>query len=174
MITGYGVWSAIRIIANILILTTTTLYSDMKVYFDTCSLQRPLDDKSQLRIALEAEAMVGMMMLVDLGNIQLISSEALLFETYKTPQVYRQRYMLNALNKGQIVVKLTTAIKQQANTFTTVGIKPLDALHLACAQAAGAHYFCTCDDKLLKQAKRLTDYQTLVVSPLELIEEITV
>ncbi len=28
----------------------------MKIYFDMCSLQRPFDDKSQLRVLVEAEA----------------------------------------------------------------------------------------------------------------------
>ena len=30
----------------------------MLLYLDLCSLQRPLDDKTQLRIALEAEAVL--------------------------------------------------------------------------------------------------------------------
>ena len=30
----------------------------MKIYFDSCSLQRPLDDKSQILIALEADAVL--------------------------------------------------------------------------------------------------------------------
>ena len=30
----------------------------MKIYFDSCSLQRPLDYKSQFLIALEAEAVL--------------------------------------------------------------------------------------------------------------------
>ncbi len=32
----------------------------MKIYFDRCSLQRPLDNRSQFRIAIEAEAILGM------------------------------------------------------------------------------------------------------------------
>ena len=30
----------------------------MRIYLDTCSLQRPLDDRSQLRIRQEAEAIL--------------------------------------------------------------------------------------------------------------------
>ena len=33
----------------------------MKVYFDMCSLQRPLDDKSQLRVLVEAQAVLGLL-----------------------------------------------------------------------------------------------------------------
>ena len=53
-----------------------------------------------------------------------------------------------------------------------MGIKPLDALHLASAEEAQAVYFCTCDDKFLNRAKAVNDLKTKAVSPVELIEEI--
>ena len=31
----------------------------MKIYLDMCSLQRPFDNKEQVRVALEAEAVLG-------------------------------------------------------------------------------------------------------------------
>jgi predicted nucleic acid-binding protein len=31
------------------------------------------------------------------------------------------------------------------------GVKALDALHLACAEAAGAERFLTCDDRLIRR-----------------------
>lgn len=37
----------------------TEIYKYMKIYLDNCSLQRPLDDKSQIRIRLEAEAILA-------------------------------------------------------------------------------------------------------------------
>ena len=39
----------------------------MLLYLDMCSLQRPLDDKTQLRIALEAEAVLGILALCQAG-----------------------------------------------------------------------------------------------------------
>jgi predicted nucleic acid-binding protein len=146
----------------------------MKVYFDTCSLQRPLDDKSQLRIALEAEAILGLMTLAEMEQFEVISSETLLFEVQKTPNIHRKRYILNVLNQGQIFIALNDDIKKRARALSETGIKSVDALHLACAEAAKADYFCTCDDKLLKKAKALTDNQTTAVSPLELIEAIEI
>ena len=38
---------------------------------------------------------------------------------------------------------------------------------------AKAEYFCTCDDRFLKRAKAVDTDQTKVVSPLELIVEVT-
>jgi hypothetical protein len=51
----------------------------MRIYLDTCSLQRPLDSKTHVRIILEAEAILGILALCESGKIELISSEVLLF-----------------------------------------------------------------------------------------------
>jgi len=61
----------------------------MKVYLDSCSLQRPLDDKSQLRIRLEAEAVLSVLDLVKAGRIQLVSSDTLDFEIGRNPNPTR-------------------------------------------------------------------------------------
>jgi hypothetical protein len=45
----------------------------MKIYLDNCSLQRPLDDKTQIRIALEAEAILSVLALCEAGGLELIN-----------------------------------------------------------------------------------------------------
>ncbi len=45
----------------------------MKIYLDNCAIQRPLDDKSQIRIALESEAVLGIISLFELKTIELLS-----------------------------------------------------------------------------------------------------
>jgi len=145
----------------------------MRIYLDTCSLQRPLDDRSQLRIAIEAEAILGILTwLSKTDTLDLISSDALLFETKRIPNVYRKHYVLEVLEKSNIFIELNDRIEMRARVFHATGIKPLDALHLAYAEVAKADYFCTCDDKLLKKAKILEDIETKVISPLELIIEV--
>ncbi len=52
----------------------------MKIYLDNCALQRPLDDKSQMRIHLEAEAILSVLTLCKAGELDLLSSEALELE----------------------------------------------------------------------------------------------
>lgn len=54
----------------------------------------------------------------------------------------------------------------------TFGIKPLDALHLALAESMNADYFCTCDDKLLRNAKKAKDLMVKVINPVDLVQEI--
>jgi predicted nucleic acid-binding protein len=76
------------------------------------------------------------------------------------------------LAQATAIVIVDTSIEQRSTYFVQMGVKVMDALHLAAAEAAQADYFCTCDDRFLRKAKRISGLQTIVVSPLELIEAI--
>lgn len=145
----------------------------MRVYLDACSLQRPLDDRTQPRINVEAEAVLTILSLVESGNLELLSSEVLEFEIARIPNVQRQARAREMLMLASQIIKLTDEIESLSSTFTKAGIKPIDALHLASASQTKADYFCTCDDKLLKRSKKLRTLDTNIVSPLQLIAEVT-
>jgi len=138
-----------------------------------CSIQRPLDTKTQPRIAVEAEAILGVLTLCEAGQIELLNSETLVFELERNPHPIRKDYALKVLTKATVFIHTDDHIEQRARAFQAEGIKPLDALHLASAAAAKADYFCTCDERFLKRAKTVDTEQTKVVSPLELIAEVT-
>ena len=144
----------------------------MRIYLDLCSLQRPLDTKDQIRIAVEAEAILVVISLIESGDVELISSEPLLFEVVRNPNQTRREYVLEVLRKTREFVELNEEIEKRAGEFSTYGIKALDALHLPSAEQAKADYFCTCDDKFLKEAKSIKDLKTTAISPIELIDEI--
>jgi predicted nucleic acid-binding protein len=110
--------------------------------------------------------------LCEAGTIELISSDALLFETSRTPNLTRKEYAYATLSRARVFAELDEQIERRARELNAVGIKPLDALHLASAEAARAELFCTYDDRLLKKASQIEGLQTRVVSPLEAIEEI--
>lgn len=144
----------------------------MKIYLDMCSLQRPLDSKVQVRIVVEAEAILGIISLIESGNITLISSDILVFEAKKIKISERKNYVFEVLNQANFYIKRTAIIEKKARDFIQNGIKPMDALHLASAIIAKADYFCTCDDRLLRKAKIFDTMSTSVVSPIELIMEL--
>jgi predicted nucleic acid-binding protein len=144
----------------------------MRIYLDTCSLQCPLDSKTQIWIGLEAEAILGILSLCESGEVDLVSSEVLLFETERNPNMARRRYALEVLARATEFALLDDRIEERARALDSVGIKPLDALHLASAEEAKADYLCTCDDQFLRRAKEIADIRVRVVSPIELIEEI--
>ena len=146
----------------------------MRIYLDCCSLQRPFDDKSQPRIAVEAEAVLVILALCESNHLQFISSDALLFEINHIPDQERKDDALAIMKIAMETVGLTTKIESLARRFGALGLKPLDALHLASASASKVDYFCTCDDKFLKKAKSFDGLNTKVVSPTELVMELEI
>ena len=144
----------------------------MRIYLDACSFQRPLDDRSQPRINIEAEAVLTILRLVDSSRLELLSSEVLRFEIDRIPNQYRKVQATEMLKLATHVIELNDGIEAQAESFVNTGVKPLDALHLASASWAKADYFCTCDDKLLKKRSDLKGLATEIVSPLQLVAEV--
>jgi len=84
----------------------------------------------------------------------------------------RREHGYSVLAKAKMTINVTASVKKRASQFLQHGIKPLDALHLALAEASKVDYFCTCDDQLARRAKRISDLQVKVISPLDLIQEI--
>jgi predicted nucleic acid-binding protein len=144
----------------------------VKIYLDLCAIQRPLDTPNQVRIALEAEAVLGIIRFSDVEEVELLSSEALLYEGEQSALPIRKEHTRAVLAKARSFVIATEKERLRAENLIKFGIKPLDALHLALAEAGNADYFCTCDDKLLQHAKRVEDLMVKVVNPVDLVQEI--
>jgi predicted nucleic acid-binding protein len=144
----------------------------MRIYLDACSLQRPLDDRSQPRVNVEAEAVLTILELVEAGSLDLLSSEALAFEIDRIPDANRKASAREIIKLASETIALVDAIERQAESLIESGIKPMDALHVASASWAKADFFCTCDDKLLKKSKKLKSLAVKVVSPVQLVAEV--
>lgn len=144
----------------------------MRIYLDACSLQRPLDDRSQPRINVEAEAVLTVLGLVESGQLELLSSDALEFEINRMPDADRQSRTRETLKLASRTIRLVDDVQAHAQELIRLGIKPMDSLHLAFASWTRADFFCTCDDKLLNKAKKLKSLNTTVVTPLQLVAEV--
>ena len=144
----------------------------MVLYLDTCALQRPFDDQSQIRIAIEAEAVLRVIDLVEQGDIDLLSSEVLLLEVDKNPYPNRREFALEVLLRAFKTVRVTKEIEARAREYVATGISSLDALHLASAVEAKADFFSTTDDKLHRKGQAVSTENTEVLMPLELIQQI--
>jgi hypothetical protein len=69
----------------------------MKVFLDMCSLQRPFDTKTHPRIAVEAEAILSILTLCEVRQVELITSDTLVFELERNPHPGRKEYALKVL-----------------------------------------------------------------------------
>ncbi|MCP4700433.1 MAG: type II toxin-antitoxin system VapC family toxin [Gammaproteobacteria bacterium] len=117
---------------------------------DTSVYNRPFDDQSQPRIILETLALTVILQLIANNNIELISSAALMYENSKNPYPIRQKWVSYCMGYSRRQA-VDENIKKQANALEGEGIKAMDALHVASAEAAECDYFLTCDDRILKR-----------------------
>ena len=137
-----------------------------RVYLDMCSLKRPFDDQRQPRVREEATAVAGIVARAEAGEIALVRSPAHLVENDANPREDRRLAAALWIDGAAVNVPLAAAVEVGAGELVALGVRPLDALHVACAERAAARWFVTCDDELLKLAGRLGDaLRTLVVAP---------
>ncbi|TXH70789.1 MAG: PIN domain-containing protein [Thiothrix sp.] len=145
----------------------------MKIYLDVCCLNRPFDDQSQMRIHLEAEAVLAIIRQVEFGAWSWISSDAVAYEIYKTPNEERQERLWQVEQKATERLELTDEVFQQADTLQQLGFTEYDALHLAFAIHAKVDVMLSTDDKLVKRAHaNSASLPIKVANPLAWLQEV--
>jgi predicted nucleic acid-binding protein len=123
----------------------------MKIYIDTSSLNRIFDDQTQGRIYLEASAMLLVFSLIENREVDIVASDVLIFENSKNPYEERKLFVNAVLKHAKQFQIVDEKILKKVQRIETLGIKGIDALHLACAEESGVDTFISCDDKIIKQ-----------------------
>jgi predicted nucleic acid-binding protein len=145
----------------------------MKIYLDNCAFNRPFDDQSQIRIRLEAEAKLYVQEKIKNGLFQLVWSYILDFENLHNPFEERKNAIQKWRKISQNDVNETPTVLKKAEAFLSRGLKPKDALHLACAVEGMAEYFLTTDDIIVRKLAACPDIRA--INPIEflnIIEEV--
>lgn len=125
----------------------------MKIYLDTSVLNRVFDDQTQARIYLETSATLLIFMLIEEKVLDLAISDVLRFENAKNPYDERKIFISSVLKKAKMEKSVDEKVLPRAKVIESLGIKGMDALHLACAEQLQIDVFITCDDKILKRYK---------------------
>jgi predicted nucleic acid-binding protein len=121
------------------------------LYLDNCALNRPFDDQTQARIWCETVSLSLILGLIESGEAALVCSPIHLLENSRNPLAVRRLWIERCLDRARHRVALTEAIRLRAHSLEAMGIKPLDALHVAAAEAEGATHFITCDDRVIRR-----------------------
>jgi predicted nucleic acid-binding protein len=127
------------------------------VYLDICCFKRPFDDATQERVRREAEEVAAALDAATSGRIRLVRSPAHDFENDRNPREDRRVATLLWLDAAALRVPASREATERARALTARGFAPLDALHLAFAEASAARWFVTTDDRLLTRARVETD-----------------
>jgi len=143
-----------------------------KVYLDTCCLNRPFDDQSQVRVRLESEAILHIIDLCTSGELRWVASNVLDFEIGQTRDAERRQRVDTLRSFADDSVAITASGLQRSHEIETLGISSLDARHIACAEQAQVDAFLTTDDRLLTLVNRFrSQFQIAIENPLTWISD---
>jgi len=139
----------------------------MRVYFDNCCFNRPYDDQSSLAVRFETEAVLDIQEKIQQGTISLAWSYMLDFENNANPFIERQVDILKWKNLADSFTGETTEILSIMDALVFFGLKPIDALHIACAIVLKCEYFLTVDKGILKKASDVK--QVIIFNPVDFV-----
>nr|WP_216595661.1 PIN domain-containing protein [Myxosarcina sp. GI1] len=136
---------------------------------DTSVYQRPFDDQTQPKIFLETQAVAIVMQMVETKAIALVGSSVLEYENSRNPYLIKQEAMNRYLQLAEFRQTVNEVIRQRAEQLEHNGIKAIDALHVAFAEASNCDYLVTCDKRLINRCSELT---LKVINPVNFVVEI--
>lgn len=133
----------------------------MRIYLDNCCFNRPFDNQSQVRVRLETEAKLRIQERVANGEVELAWSYILDFENSANPFDERREAIASWRQRAVVDIEETAAILDEARRVSNRGLRPKDALHVACAVAARCDYLITTDDTLLVRLEGYTGLRSM-------------
>ena len=142
----------------------------MRIYLDTCVYNRLFDDRSRARVWLEGLALTVILQMIESEDIILVSSSVLAYENSRNPFPHRMKWVNDCLNLAGHTQSVDGKIRVRAEEMEQQGLKAIDALHLACAEAAHADYFITCDDEVIR---RYREGSTKAINPVDFVMIVT-
>ncbi len=106
------------------------------------------------------------------GADQLAWSPVLDFENSQHPLMDRRTEIARWALRAVVNVALGEQIMRRARELSDAGIAALDAAHIAAAEAGACDRLLTCDEQLIRRARRL-GLALRVQTPVEYLEEQT-
>jgi predicted nucleic acid-binding protein len=119
---------------------------------------------------LETEAKLYIQQLIIQKKMQLVWSYILDFENSKNPFEERKRKIERWKFLAVEDVEENTEILSIAKELEKIGLKKIDALHVACAIYTKCNYFITTDKGILKKSKYIKWIE--ITDPISFIREV--
>ena len=127
---------------------------NLKVYLDTCCVNRLFDVQTQVRVQRETQAMIQIIDRFLTMQWHWLGSEILEDEISADSNPDRRAQVRSVMELVHQTFSVTAEEEARGEALESLGFKPLDALHIACAERGGADILLTTDDRMLRLAKR--------------------
>ncbi|MGD0091215.1 MAG: PIN domain-containing protein [Planctomycetota bacterium] len=125
-----------------------------RLYLDKCCLGRTLEDPTQDRVRLEAEAITTIMRHVEAGELLWVGSNVLDAENEADSDEDRKAKISAMFALLDSHVTLDYEDMERALELSALGFGQFDAYHVAAAEKASCDVLLTTDDRFLKTAQR--------------------
>jgi predicted nucleic acid-binding protein len=141
------------------------------VYLDYNCFQRGFDDSRQIKIHLEALVCQEIFAKAENKEVKLAWSFIHEDENALCPFIERKIEVLRLSALCEVRIGPRSDIRTLAKNFQEkAALSSKDSLHLACAHHALCTVFLTCDEELIKRAKRL-NLPIRIMNPVDYIRE---
>jgi predicted nucleic acid-binding protein len=121
---------------------------EIRIYLDTCCYNRPFDIQDNDIISRETTSKLFIQSLVTFKSLQLVSSFILAEEIDKISSPYKKSNIwgyIKQYSATYVSNENRKLLEEIAAEVMLSGIKPYDAMHIACAVYAGCDYFISTD-----------------------------
>jgi hypothetical protein len=140
----------------------------VRLYLNTSALNLPFDDLTAQRVRLEAEAVAALLSAVEEGKARLLGSDYLDFEVGQDPDPERVHRVRALLRPAAEHVGAAGDVVSRARELESLGLRGLDALHIASAEAGRADLLITTDDRMIRASRKAKgSLRVEVVGPAE-------
>ncbi|MDR1703488.1 MAG: hypothetical protein LBS19_02215 [Clostridiales bacterium] len=123
----------------------------IKIYLDNCCHNRPFDSQTNMKIRFETEAKLYIQNCILEGEYNLCWSFVLDYENGNNPFEDKRNIISSWKKIAKDFCYPNEAIRSRGKELMNLGIKELDALHIACAMEKQCDYFITVDRGLLNK-----------------------
>jgi len=137
-----------------------------KLYLDVCTLSRPFDDQSMMRIRLETDAFYLIFQNIKNKKYDMVASPVHIKEIEAIEDLRERSELITLLNKFGVKPSCNLQkVRERAEYLFSLKFGAADAAHLAFAEET-SDIFITCDDRFLRKCKRIK-VKLLALSPVE-------
>jgi len=125
---------------------------EVKLYLDNSFLNRPFDDPLVGMNKDEGSVLFNLIRLAKEGRVQLVRSAMIEVENTANQIAARKSFVESVMHLADMYQNLNDSVVRRAQTIVQeYRLQPLDAVHIASAEAAQVDFFITCDYTVLKR-----------------------
>lgn len=147
---------------------------NLKVYLDTCCVNRLFDGQTQERVQRETQAIKQILNYFLTGQCHWLSSKIMEDEVSADPDLDRRAQVRSVMEHVRQTCDVGANEEARGEYLEVLGFKHYDALHIACAESGDADILLTTDDRMLRLAKHYQSHlRVRVENPHTWLQEIT-